>query len=31
MVQITIGGYRQLECPEADVVEGLVIDAEGLD
>ena len=28
MVQITIGRCCQLECPEADVVEGLIIDAE---
>ena len=30
VVQITISGCRQLECPEADVVKGLVIDAESL-
>ena len=30
MVQIAIGGCRQLECPEADVVEGLIINAESL-
>jgi hypothetical protein len=30
MVQIAIGRCRQLECPEADVVEGLIIDAESL-
>lgn len=29
MVQITVGGRSELESPEADVVERLVIDAEG--
>ena len=30
MVQVTVCGRRQLERAEADVVEGLVVDAEGL-
>ena len=30
VVQIAIDGCQQLECPEADVVEGLIINAEGL-
>ena len=30
VVQIAIGGCRQLECPEADVVEGLIIYAKSL-
>ena len=30
MVQITIGRCRQLECPEADIVQGLIIDTESL-
>jgi hypothetical protein len=28
MVQVAISGGRELECPEADVVKGLVINAE---
>ena len=28
MVQVTVGGRGKLESPEADVVEGLVINAE---
>ena len=30
MVKITVGGGGELEGTEADVVEGLVVDAEGL-
>lgn len=30
VVKITICGRRELECPEANVVKGLVIDTEGL-
>jgi len=30
MVEITIGGGSELERSEADVVQGLVVDAEGL-
>lgn len=30
MVEITVGRCRQLECPEADVIQRLVIDAERL-
>ena len=30
MVEIAVGGDGELEGPEADIVEGLVIDAEGL-
>ena len=30
MVEIAVGGGGELQCPEADVVESLVIDTEGL-
>jgi hypothetical protein len=30
MVQVTIGGCGELECAEADVVQGLIVNAEGL-
>jgi len=30
MVKITVGGRREFECPEANVVKGFVIDTEGL-
>ena len=30
MVEVTVGGVGQFESAEADVVEGLVVDAEGL-
>ena len=30
MIQVTVRGSRKLECPEADVVKGLVINAESL-
>lgn len=29
MIEITIGGVGELERPEADIVQGLVINAEG--
>ena len=30
MVEIAVGGGGELQCPEADIVESLVIDTEGL-
>ena len=30
MVEVTIGGCCQLQCPEADVIKSLVINAESL-
>ena len=30
MVEVTVCGGRELQCPEADVVKSLVINAEGL-
>ena len=30
MIEISVGGGSELQGPEADVVQGLVVDAEGL-
>ena len=30
MVEVSIGGLGQLQCPEADIVKSLVVNAEGL-
>ena len=30
MVEVTVRGSRELQCPEADVVEGFIVNAEGL-
>ena len=30
MVEVSVGGIGQLQCPEANVVQSLVVDAEGL-
>ena len=30
MVEVSVGGIGQLQCPEANVVKSLVVDAEGL-
>ena len=30
MVEVSIGGWGEFQCTEADVIEGFIIDAEGL-
>ena len=30
MVEVSVGGRGELQCPEADVVESLIINTEGL-